>query len=98
MNIFGCALQYCYTKLMLKVTKASLNFIRLLRLIITPSVIVVELLRGENDSKQSDEFQARLKREKNCPSSVGHRNTKILPCYTIAFLPSLASDKLPYKV
>ena len=30
---------------------ASLNFIRLLRVVITP-------LRGENDSKQSDEFQA----------------------------------------
>ena len=30
----------------------SLNFIRLLRVVITPSV------RGENDSKQSDEFQA----------------------------------------
>ena len=29
----------------------SLNFIRLLRVVITPSV-------GENDSKQSDEFQA----------------------------------------
>ena len=34
----------------------SLNFIRLLRVIITPSV--TSLLRGENDSKQSDEFQA----------------------------------------
>ena len=32
--------------------QSSLNFIRLLRVIITP------LLRGENDSKQSDEFQA----------------------------------------
>ena len=32
--------------------KCSLNFIRLLRVVITPSV------RGENDSKQSDEFQA----------------------------------------
>ena len=31
----------------------SLNFIRLLRVLITPSV------RGGNDSKQSDEFQAR---------------------------------------
>ena len=30
---------------------ASLNFIRLLRVVITPS------MRGENDSKQSDEFQ-----------------------------------------
>ena len=30
----------------------SLNFIRLLRVVITPSV------RGENDSKQWDEFQA----------------------------------------
>ena len=30
----------------------SLNFIRLIRVVITPSV------RGENDSKQSDEFQA----------------------------------------
>ena len=34
----------------------SLNFIRLLRVVITPSV--TWLLRGENDSKQSDEFQA----------------------------------------
>ena len=34
----------------------SLNFIRLLRGVITPSVTT--LLRGENDSKQSDEFQA----------------------------------------
>ena len=35
----------------------SLNFIRLLRVVITPSV--TSSLRGENDSKQSDEFQAR---------------------------------------
>ena len=34
----------------------SLNFIRLLRVVITPSI--TSLLRGENDSKQSDEFQA----------------------------------------
>ena len=34
----------------------SLNFIPLLRVVITPSVML--LLRGENDSKQSDEFQA----------------------------------------
>ena len=34
----------------------SLNFIRLLRVVITPSVTT--LLRGENDSKQSDEIQA----------------------------------------
>ena len=34
----------------------SLNFIRLLRVVITLSVTT--LLRGENDSKQSDEFQA----------------------------------------
>ena len=34
----------------------SLNFIRLLQVVITPSVM--SLLRGENDSKQSDEFQA----------------------------------------
>ena len=33
----------------------SLNFIRLLRVVITPSVTS---LRGENDSKQSDEIQA----------------------------------------
>ena len=32
----------------------SLNFIRLLRVVITPSV------RGENDLKQSDEFQANM--------------------------------------
>ena len=36
----------------------SLNFIRLLRVVITPSVTT--LLRGENDSKQSDEFQATI--------------------------------------
>ena len=36
----------------------SLNFIRLLRVVITPSV--TSLLRGENDSKQSDEFQVKL--------------------------------------
>ena len=34
----------------------SLNIIRLLQVVITPSVTT--LLRGENDSKQSDEFQA----------------------------------------
>ena len=34
----------------------SLNFIRLLRVLITPSV--TSLLRGENDSKKSDEIQA----------------------------------------
>ena len=39
----------------------SLNFIRLLRIVITPSVTT--LLRGENDSKQSDEFQASLQNE-----------------------------------
>ena len=36
----------------------SLNFIRLLRVVITPSVTL--LLRGENDSKQLDEFQAMI--------------------------------------
>ena len=36
----------------------SLNFIWLLRVVITPSVM--SLLRGENDLKQSDEFQASL--------------------------------------
>ena len=35
----------------------SLNFIRLLRVVSTPSVTT--LLRGENDSKQSDEIQAK---------------------------------------
>ena len=39
----------------------SLNFIRLLRIVITPSVTT--LLRGQNDSKQSDEFQASLQNE-----------------------------------
>ena len=39
--------------LMLCLQIPSLNFIRLLRVVITPC-----LLRGENDSKQSDEFQA----------------------------------------
>ena len=34
----------------------SLNFIRLLRVVITPSVTT--LLRGEKDLKQSDEIQA----------------------------------------
>ena len=38
------------------------------------------------------------KTDTECRSSVGHQNTKILPRYTIAFPPSLASDKLPYKV
>ena len=36
----------------------SLNFIRLLWVVITPSV--TSLLRGENDSKHSDEFQAMI--------------------------------------
>ena len=36
--------------------RISLNFIRLLRVVITPSV--TSLLREENDSKQSDEIQA----------------------------------------
>ena len=36
--------------------KGCLNFIRLLRVVINPSV--TSLLRGENDSKQSDEIQA----------------------------------------
>ena len=36
----------------------SLNFIRLLRVVITPSV--TSLMRGENDSKQSDEFQVMI--------------------------------------
>ena len=40
----------------MKALHNSLNFIRLLRVVITPSVTT--LLRGENDSKQSDEFQA----------------------------------------
>ena len=40
----------------LLIKKYSLNFIRLLRVVIAPSVTT--LLRGENDSKQSDEFQA----------------------------------------
>ena len=35
--------------------RPSLDFIRLLRVVITPPVTT--LLRGENDSKQSDEFQ-----------------------------------------
>ena len=33
-------------------------------------------------------------RDTECRSSVGHLNTKILP----SFPPSLASDRLPYKV
>ena len=45
---------------------SSLNFIRLLRVVITPSVTT--LLRGENDSKQSDEFQA------NMPAELKHGN------------------------
>ena len=36
---------------------ASLNFIRLPRVVITPSVTT--LLRGENDSKQSDKVEAK---------------------------------------
>ena len=41
-----------------KITKSSLNFIRLLRVVIIPSVV-----ERENDSKQSDEFQAKQKEE-----------------------------------
>ena len=37
--------------------RGRLNFIRLPRVVTTPSV--TSLLRGENDLKQSDEFQAR---------------------------------------
>ena len=40
-----------------KLSIFSLNFIQLLQVVITPSV--TSLLRGENDSKQSDEFQAK---------------------------------------
>ena len=50
------------TKFARKTKKNSLNFIRLLRVVITTSV--TSLLRGENDSKQSDEFQARKRKEK----------------------------------
>ena len=52
----------CITQVTLKLindTKGSLNFIRLLRVVITHSV--TSLLRGENDSKQQDEFQATQK-------------------------------------
>ena len=44
----------------------SLKFIRLLRVVITPSVTLSnpQLLRGENDSKQSDEFQAKYCNDK----------------------------------
>ena len=54
----------------------SVNFIRLLRVVITPSVTT--LLRGENDSKQSDEFQAIFNRdfmESTLFHVVGHRKT-----------------------
>ena len=39
------------------VNNLSLNFIRLIRVVITPSVTT--LLRRENDSKLSDEIQAK---------------------------------------
>ena len=44
----------------------SLKFIRLLRVVITPSVTLSNppLLRGENDSKQSDEFLAKYRNDK----------------------------------
>ena len=53
----------CPDNLKKKNNKTRLNFIRLLRVVITPSVTT--LLRGENDSKQSDEFQAETKQDKN---------------------------------
>ena len=46
----------CPSHLSLLPPQCSLNFIRLLRVVITPPVTM--LLRGENDSKQSDEIQA----------------------------------------
>ena len=46
----------CPSHLSLLHPQCSLNFIRLRRVVITPSVTT--LLRGENDSKQSGEIQA----------------------------------------
>ena len=56
----------------------SQNFIRLLRVVITPS----DQLRGENDSKQSDEFQAIVvvqRRLRNVPKTVIHVQNSL--CY-----------------
>ena len=52
----NCLVRTLSSALPPRVKNNSLNFIRLLRVVITPSV--TSLLRGENDSKQSDEFQA----------------------------------------
>ena len=48
--------------------RGRLNFIRLPRVVTTPSVM--SLLRGENDSKQSDEFQARPRGRRGAWDSV----------------------------
>ena len=40
----------------------------------------------------------KLQRIQNAAAGGWSRTTKILPCYTIAFQPSLASDKLLYNV
>ena len=58
----------------------SLNFIRLLRVVITPPVTA--LLRGENDSKQSDEFQARVLGYSRCFAAVLIFNTLYCICST----------------
>ena len=52
----NCLVRTLSSALPPRVKNNSLNFIRLLRVVITPSV--TSLLRGENNSKQSDEFQA----------------------------------------
>ena len=57
----------------------SLNFIRLLRVVITPSV--TSMLRGENDSKQSDEIQASL--ASLCNKKNYHCNTMTFVQITI---------------
>ena len=44
-------MKYVFSVIEVPTFRPSLNFIRLLRVVITPSV------RGENDSKQSDEIQ-----------------------------------------
>ena len=57
-------------RILLKTTgpRGRLNFIRLPRVVTTPSV--TSLLRGENDSKQSDEFQARPRGRRGAWDSV----------------------------
>ena len=63
--------------LSLLLPQCSLNFIRLLRVVITPPVTT--LLRGENDSKQSDEIQARG--DLNFPTLFKPEFGFLIPCF-----------------